>query len=184
MNTTHRRSKDQRICNELSPVQEDALVGLMFDEFSRNNCKHLDYDKVRRFAFELQTDPVICASMEAEPLGEGECWTPSDEFITEMCRAFLAHAKEQAQERSKGAFGGGREVDYDPKNPHARSPGSASKPRPYSRGKSTNRSKSPAARATARTARGSPQRPGSAASSSPNGRFDMAPMQQMLPQVS
>ena len=38
----------------LSPLQEDALVGLMFEEFGKNRYTFLDYDKVKRHAFQLQ----------------------------------------------------------------------------------------------------------------------------------
>lgn len=36
-------------------MQEEALVGLMYEEFGgRNNYKSLDYDKIRRFATSIQ----------------------------------------------------------------------------------------------------------------------------------
>ena len=165
MNTTARQRKEMRVAMQLAPLQEDALIGLMFDMFVRNNFKHLDYNKVRRYAFDIQTDPVICASMDAEPCGEGEVWSPSDEFITDMCLAFLAHKKAEAQKASRTAFGGGRDVEYDPKNPHAR-PGAASR--------AANRRQQRAAARSARLSAASSRRPStSSSSSSSSGPFDM-----------
>ena len=139
----------------LEPMQEDALVGLMYEEFGASGNKHLDYDKVRRFAFQLQTDPLICQSMDTEPRGEGECWEPNDTFITEMCKGFVAHARQQMAKERSGAFGGGREVEYDPKNPHAR-PAGAPRASPPSRGRASARPRSPTARAARAAQMGSP----------------------------
>ena len=167
MNTTHRRAKESRCASELAPLQEDALIGLMFDNFAANKYKHLDYDKVRHYAFELQTDEVICASMDTTACGEGEVWLPPDEWITDMCRAFLAHSKEQSAKDKSSAFGGGRETDYDPKNPFGGSKRSSSPARGGSpaRAKPSAR-KSPGARSAAKSNRGQshPHRPSKGAS--------------------
>lgn len=91
----------------------------MYEEFGKNKMRHIDYDKVKRFAFNIQTDPNICASLDTEACGEGEAWEPTDEWITDMCRAFLNSAREAAKKERNSAFGGGR-TEWDPKNPHSR----------------------------------------------------------------
>ena len=64
-----------------------AHIGTASDvhDFNRNRMRSLDYDKVRRFAFSIQTEPSICVALDAEPCGEGEAWEPQDEWITSMC---------------------------------------------------------------------------------------------------
>ena len=106
--------------------------------------QHLDYNKVRKYAFELQTDPQVCASLDAEPCGEGEAWAPTDDWITDMCLAFRNAAREQTHNAKASAFGGGRDVEYDPKNPHARSP--------PQRSRSPSKGKTPRSSPTARKA--------------------------------
>ena len=81
--------------------------------------KHLDYDKVRRFAISIQTDPEICDRLDAAPVSEQQAWEPPDAWITDMCMAFINAAKEEKKKERESAFGGPR-YDYDPKNPHAR----------------------------------------------------------------
>ena len=149
MNTTIKREKASRVASSsLSLPQEDALIGIMYDDFHHNRMQHLDYNKIRKYAFELQTDPQVCASLDAEPCGEGEVWEPSDDWITDMCLAFRNAAREQANAKKASAFGGGRD-EYDPKNPHARSPEKRTPPRSS---RSPTRGKTPRSSPTARKA--------------------------------
>ena len=146
MNTTTRRKQESRVLAEsgLSLLQEDALIGLMYEDFNRNRMRSLDYDKVRRFAFSIQTEPSICVSLDAEPCGEGEAWEPQDEWITSMCQAFInaaADEKKAKQQERQSAFGGGRDA-YDPKNPHRRA-GSATAKRPATNRAATTQRSSP-----------------------------------------
>uniref|UniRef100_A0A7S2CP38 Uncharacterized protein n=1 Tax=Haptolina brevifila TaxID=156173 RepID=A0A7S2CP38_9EUKA len=79
-----------RVANELSVLQEEALVGLIYESFVvDNNCTHLDYEKVKRFAVTIQTDEEVCATLSTTALdGEDDCWVPSDDWLTDMCKAF------------------------------------------------------------------------------------------------
>jgi len=153
MDTSHKRQQAARVAQDLTLLQEDALIGIMYEEFGKNKMKHLDYDKVKGFAFELQTDAAICASLDAEACGEGEAWEPSDAWITDMCRAFLNAQRDATKKERQGAFGGGRDVDYDPKNPHSR----GSRPPPSSpTQRGTTQRGSPSARKRADAAPSNP----------------------------
>lgn len=145
MNTHTHQARNERVAMNLNLMQEDALIGLMYDEFHSNNMKHLDYDKVRRFAISIQCDPVVANRLDTEALTEDDAWSPPDAWITDMCLAFLSAEKEEKQKARDNAFGGER-FEYDPKNPHARPPrGKTTGPQsPYNvRAKqlTTNRSK-------------------------------------------
>lgn len=111
--------KEDRCAQNLNLMQEDALVGLMYEDFGKNDMKHLDYDKVRRFAVSIQTDPEICDRLDCETVSEEQAWSPPDVWITDMCMAFINAAKEEKKREREAAFGGPK-FEYDPKNPHAR----------------------------------------------------------------
>ena len=64
--------KEDRCAQNLNLLQEDALIGLMWEDFNKNDMKHLDYDKVRRFAVSIQTDGEICGRLDAEAAAEEE----------------------------------------------------------------------------------------------------------------
>ena len=106
MNTAIRQNRNDRVAQNLSLMQEDALIGLMFEEFGKNDMKHLDYDKVRRFAVSLQTDPAICERLDCEAIAEDLAWSPPDVWITDMCMAFLNAKKEEQKKARDSAFGG------------------------------------------------------------------------------
>jgi len=111
--------KEDRCAQNLNLLQEDALIGLMWEDFNKNDMKHLDYDKVRRFAVSIQNDGEICGRLDAEAVAEEQAWEPPDAWITDMCLAFINAAKEEKKKERESAFGGPK-FEYDPKNPHAR----------------------------------------------------------------
>ena len=79
MDTTHRRKHASRVLpGTISVLQEDALIGLMYEDFGRNRFKSLDYNKVRRFALSIQTHPAICSALDSEPVEPAEAWEPPD----------------------------------------------------------------------------------------------------------
>ena len=47
MDTTHKRQQAARVTLELSLLQEDALVGIMYEEFGKNKMRHLGAAKTR-----------------------------------------------------------------------------------------------------------------------------------------
>ena len=103
----------QRGFEDLSDTQEEALIGLMFDDFVvAHRMKSLDYDKVRRFAMTIQQDPAVCSTLATPPLpGDELVWVPSDDWITDKCLTFKRHEEEKreaarlaAQERVKEAI--------------------------------------------------------------------------------
>ena len=56
-----------------------------------NDCKSMDYDKVKRFALTIQMDEEVCATCSARRLSvptEAECWIPEDDWLTDMCKTF------------------------------------------------------------------------------------------------
>ena len=75
----------QRGFEDLSDTQEEALIGLMFDDFVvAHRMKSLDYDKVRRFAMTIQQDPAVCSTLATPPVpGDELMWVPSEEWITD-----------------------------------------------------------------------------------------------------
>jgi len=153
MNTTHRNAKDTRVTRALSLMQEEALVGLMYEEFGgRNNYKSLDYDKIRRFATSIQTDPVVCESLEAMLVTEDEAWEPDDDWITNMCHAFIDARDQEARKTKNRAFGGPR-VEYDPKNPHRKASGGTQRGSPGTNRASPSSRLSPEARMAAKAIR-------------------------------
>ena len=96
----------------MSALQEEALIGLMFDDFvTKNRMKSLDYDKVRRFARTIQTEDALCRTLDAAPVPSDEIlWLPDDQWITEMCLKFrdaeqekLTMAAAKAKDRAKEA---------------------------------------------------------------------------------
>lgn len=106
--------KEDRCAQNLNLLQEDALIGLMWEDFNKNDMKHLDYDKVRRFAVSIQTDGEICGRLDAEAVAEEQAWEPPDAWITDMCLAFINAAKEEKKKERESAFGGPK-FEYDPK---------------------------------------------------------------------
>jgi hypothetical protein len=118
-----------RVADGLNELQEDALVGLMWEEFGRSKGNKLEHDKVKRFALQIQADPQVCAALDAQPVAPSAAWMPSDAWISDMTRAFKnARAEEKKKERDM-AFGGPRERDYDPKNPFGGRGGAPAKPK-------------------------------------------------------
>jgi len=118
METSIKRQNGSRVADGLSLLQEDALVGLMFDDFEATQGQSLDYDKVKRYAVSIQTDPEICDALDVEPIEVVEdAWEPDDDWITNMCHAFTDARRNEAKKKERTAFGGSR-VEYDPKNPY------------------------------------------------------------------
>jgi hypothetical protein len=87
---------------------------MIYNDFIVTNAaKHLDYDKVQRYATLMQTDSGVCAALEARAVRKAEdAWVPSHEWITETCLRFKktkedmqvansAAAAKQADERAK-----------------------------------------------------------------------------------
>lgn len=130
MHTTSRQLQNARVAESLSMLQEDALVGLMFDDFEANEGQFLDYDKVQKYAVSIQTEFDICDALDSKPVEPEDAWVPSDDWITSMCHAFVDARRLEEEKRRRDAFGGPKR-EYDPKNPHVR-PGVRHKPRPVS----------------------------------------------------
>ena len=76
------------LCDE----QEEALIGLMYNEFMANDAMHLDYEKVGRFAMTIQTDEAVCSALGLAVVAEEGVWHPTAEWITAKCLAFKEHA--------------------------------------------------------------------------------------------
>ena len=91
--------------SELAPTQQEALLGMIYDDFVvKNGARHLDYDKVRRYAFSMQIDDEICAVLAAEACAESVAWAPDDDWITQTCLAFR-ETKVQMEVAAKRADG-------------------------------------------------------------------------------
>ena len=119
METTIKRQLASRVAHNLSLLQEDALVGLMFDDFESTDGTSLDYDKVKEHAVSIQTDAEICIAFDMDPIEETEAWVPTDDWITHMCHAFTDARRAEAKKKAQTAFGGPRD-EYNAKNPHSK----------------------------------------------------------------
>ena len=73
----------------------------------KNGARHLDYDKVRRYAFSMQIDDEICAVLGAEACAESVAWGPDDDWITQTCLAFR---ETKVQMEAAAGFGGVRQA--------------------------------------------------------------------------
>jgi len=96
---------DRRVAPKLTLEQEEALIGLMYDNYMNNDGKTLDYDRVVRSAVTLQCDPKVCEGIGATALKLEDAWVPDDAWITDMCFAFSnADAELTARSRPVGAI--------------------------------------------------------------------------------
>jgi len=94
------RDPNRRVAGALTLEQEEALIGLMYDNFQMNDCQSLDYDRVVRCALTLQCDPEVCKALGAPCVPMEQAWLPEDAWITDMCFAFT-DADSQLTSRSK-----------------------------------------------------------------------------------
>ena len=96
------RDPNRRVAPLLSLEQEEALLGLMFDNWQQHNCQTLNYDHVMRCALTLQCNPAVCTQIGATAVHIDKAWRPDDGWITDMCFAFN-DADSQLTARSKPA---------------------------------------------------------------------------------
>lgn len=71
----------------LEVAREEALVGLIYETFTGNKCKHIDYEKVARYAVTLQTDAAVCKALGLRCVATADVWTPDEDWITQKCIA-------------------------------------------------------------------------------------------------
>mmetsp|Transcript_15350 Transcript_15350/g.30813 ORF Transcript_15350/g.30813 Transcript_15350/m.30813 type:complete len:226 (-) Transcript_15350:370-1047(-) len=96
---------DKRICPQLTLEQEEALMGMMYDNYMANDGKTLDYDRVVRSALTMQCDPKVAEALGAMPVKFDDAWVPDDAWMTDMCFAFTnADAELTARSRPVGAI--------------------------------------------------------------------------------
>jgi len=96
---------DKRVAPQLTLEQEEALMGLMYDNYMANDGKTLDYDRVVRSALTMQCDPKVCEALGAAPVKFDDAWIPDDAWMTDMCFAFTnADAELTARSRPVGAI--------------------------------------------------------------------------------
>ena len=94
------RDPNRRVAGALTLEQEEALIGLMYDNFMAHESQSLDYDRVVRCAVTIQCDPDVCKALGAPVVTAEEAWIPDDAWITDMCFAFT-DADSQLTSRSK-----------------------------------------------------------------------------------
>lgn len=83
---------------------------------------------------------------------EDEAWEPDDDWITNMCHAFIDARDQEARKTKNRAFGGPR-VEYDPKNPHRKASGGTQRGSPGTNRASPSSRLSPEARMAAKAIR-------------------------------
>lgn len=97
------RDPNRRVAPALSLEQEEALIGLMFDNWMQHQCTTLDYDHVMRCAITLQCNPEVVKAVSkgaTAPVPLEQAWRPDDGWITDMAFAFN-DADSQLTARSK-----------------------------------------------------------------------------------
>jgi len=94
------RDPNRRVAGALTLEQEEALIGLMYDNFQMNDNQALDYERVVRCALTLQCDPDVCKALGAAAVPMEEAWLPEEAWVTDMCFAFT-DADSQLTTRSK-----------------------------------------------------------------------------------
>jgi hypothetical protein len=96
------RDPNRRVCPELTLEQEEALMGLMYDNFMKNDCKMIEYERAVRCALSLQCDPRVCSTLCASAVTIEKAWVPDEAWLTDMVFVFQ-DAYSQLTARSKPA---------------------------------------------------------------------------------
>jgi len=176
-----------RVASDLSVLQEEALIGLIYEQFVvENDCKSMDYDKVKRFALTIQMDEEVCATLCTAPVPtEAECWIPEDDWLTDMCKAFKKSYEEHVAMTERQSTGSPPELTARSKAvAKVKAKGPKVEPKLSSRspsGKISNRPRSaspkPAAKARPGSARGTKGSDSPKSARSPSSRAPLVPVE-------